>query len=68
MEPERQRAVAAWSVVLGGFLGCGLLGVLIEEFEALDALGAYALVTGFAVAAGVLPMPASGRDWHPFAD
>ncbi|SNZ14866.1 hypothetical protein SAMN06269185_2285 [Natronoarchaeum philippinense] len=67
MDPDDQRTLAAWAVLVIGGVGCGVGGVLLGDANAAAALGWYALAVGGALAAGAVPMPKVG-DWRPLRE
>ena len=67
MDPEAQRTIAAWVVLL--FAGCCSVAFALIDGDAnvAAALGWYALAVGSALAAGAVPMPNVG-DWRPLRE
>jgi hypothetical protein len=57
MDEDRQRLVAAWSVIALGFAGVAAMTLVVEGWETVPTLGAYLLCIGLATVAGALPLP-----------
>jgi len=68
MEPDVQRTVAAWAVILLGGVGCGVAFTLIDGADVVSVLGTYASGIAIAVVAGAVPLPGALGQWHPLGD
>ncbi|GAA0667935.1 hypothetical protein ACFQDG_07990 [Natronoarchaeum mannanilyticum] len=68
MDPDAQRTVAAWAVLLLGGVGCGVMFTLLEGADAGSVLRTYAFGIAIAVAAGTVPLPGSLDRLHPLGD
>jgi|GEM_PF-6177632 len=68
MDPDVQRTVAAWAVLVLGFVGCGVMFTLLDGADAGTVLGTYAFAIAMAVAAGAVPLPGVLGRLHPLGD
>jgi len=68
MNPDAQRTVAAWAVILLGGVGCGVMFTVIDGADAGSVLRTYAFGIAIAVAAGAVPLPGALGRWHPLGD
>jgi len=68
MEPDAQRKVAAWAVIVLGGVGCGVMVTLIDGADAGSVLKTYAFGIAVAVAGGAVPLPGVLDRLHPLGD
>jgi len=68
MDPDAQRTVAAWAVIVLGFVGSGIVVALLDGADAVSVLGWYAFAISMAIAAGAVPLPGALGRLHPLGD
>jgi len=68
MDPDVQRTVAGWAVIVLGFVGCGAMFTVIDGADAGSVLRTYAFAIAMAVAAGAVPLPGALGRLHPLGD